>query len=389
MGWVSRAVLLTGLLSGLAQALYVNQQVIAIQVPRGKIVVDGKLEQEWREIGVFARNNIELKFNDYSHIVLVGRDSILNDPPENHFTAPSSGAVSMMAAYDADAMYFFFIVKENNSFTPSSSNCLATDLWKTHSVEVFVDPNPFDQALYTTTFSADAGQVSYGTSPKSYQFSKPTWPAETRNYFRDRTVGNRFAIRTGTGVRAASTTRTANDKLTYGVEMKVPHPNAADFFAGKTMYISWGYNHYPEAPRTNCDENPIGFRWARHEKNYADSTLKPPGWKPGDLVHFDPLRSYDGWGKLLLDPWLATGKSCNSSALVDTVWDPSAWQSCFSIPTTVGQSRLQARAGSSLPALLGMEGARRDIRGRLVPESAGSLRLLALPLREAEAPVLR
>jgi hypothetical protein len=69
--------------------------------------------------------------------------------------------------------------------------------------------------------------------------------------------------------------------------MKIPFwtGNAADFQAGKSMFISWGYNHYPNAGKANCDSTPIAYRWAKHYVTYSASDAnKPVGWRAGNFT---------------------------------------------------------------------------------------------------------
>lgn len=386
MDWVKRIVLLTGLLAGMAQALYGPDHITAFRVADNKIVVDGKPDSAWREVaglvGTFG-GSPTIAFNNYGKIVLLGPDSLRNADPKEHYQAPETGSVTFLAAYDAAALYFFFIVRENNAFNPASAGCAVTDLWKAHGAEVYVDPSAYNTSLYSAYFSADAGEVSYGTSSKTLQMAKPALPSETREYYRDRTSGNLFSLRTGSGAKAVSVTRSTSDPSTYGIEMRIPYPAAADFTPGKSMFISWGYNHFPDAPRTDCAADPIAYRWAKHEKDYSDSTKKPPGWRAGDKIHYDPLRSWDGWGRFHLDnsmPGL-TGSNCRGKGIAESDWSLPGSGACGSAPVHARIMPKTENPSWSLtlnPALPAGASPLRDIRGRM--HAGKSRQLLVEPL---------
>lgn len=388
MGWVGRIFMVSWLLCGAVHALYLGQGISAYRVPDGKIKVDGRPDSVWKEIGARSFGYSQIPFNNYGKIVILEPDSIRNAPPEEHYTAPSAGSVTMLAAYDASNLYFFFLVKENNRFNPRTL-CGLTDLWKAHAVELFLDPSSWSETLYTAYFSADAIEASYGTSSKSVQVSKPAYPAETRLYYRDRTVGNRFETRTVTSqVAGAAASRTSADSLYIGVEIRISIAGSA-YAAGRSAFISWGYNHYPEGARTNCDANPIAYRWAKHYKTYSGAAQKPPGWRAGDSTHFDPLRSWDGWGQLYLDPTQVTGAGCSQSGLAETDWELAIWRDKCGPPTTAlhllkpMDSRFSIAPASGLDFL--RSGYRRDIRGRLSPQASTGLFILpaGVPMRRS------
>jgi hypothetical protein len=362
---VFHSVLLTWLLVGWTHGLYLDSAITAFRVADGLITVDGKPDMVWKEIGgAFSQSTSQIRFNDYGKIVLVS-DSLRNRPPESLYVAPEAGSATMLAAYDQTYLYFFFIVRENSAFNPAAGGCGPSDLWKANAVEVFVDPAPWSETLYTAYFSADAGQASYGTSPKSFEAAMPAWPGGTGRFYRDRSDSNTFKLRSlpATQFRMASAARLSSDSLTLGVEIRIP-VSAADFFPGKSFFVSWGYNHYPGSG--GCDELPIAYRWARHIKSYEGANTKPPGWKPGDSVHYDPLASYDGWGRMNLSSNSPLqGLGCSQS-LADSAWDLAAWRSaCHNIPTSIrapgDPSRsLSPTSGSmDIPFL-------RDVRGRRV-----------------------
>ena len=381
MDCLGRILMVGWLLAGAAHALYLGQGVTAYPVANGAIRVAGKPETIWRDISARPGGFSHMPFNDYGKVVLLEPTEVRNAPPQEHYQAPSTGSVTLMAAYDNTALYFFFLVRENNTFNPSV--CSTADLWKAHAVEVYVDPNAWSQSLYTAYFSADAGDASNGTSPKTLQVAKPAWPADTRKYYRDRSVGNRFEIRTASSLLAVCSTRTRTDTRTLGVEIKVPMPTPGDFTAGKSMFISWGYNHYPVEISTTCDSLPIAYRFAKHYKTYT-SDPKPPGWVEGDSTHFDPLRSYDGWGRFELANFTSpiTGSNCRTG-MADTTWDLDTWGvSCGSPATALRISRSPRPAMERSPLSLEILG--RDIRGRLSPRSRTGLFIVP-----AAAPLLR
>lgn len=378
MRWACHIVLISWLLGGSAHCLYTAEFVKALRVADGLIKVDGKPDSVWKEVG--GRAYSQITFNDYGRIVLLGSDSLRNAPPEDHFAAPAAGSVTLLAAYDQSFLYFFFIVKENNAFNPAAGNCTLANLWKAHAVDVFVDPTAWSTSLYTAYFSADAGEVSYGTSAKSIEVSKPVWPGELREFYRDRLTANRFEVRSQppTQLAAMSAARLPTDPLTLGVELKIPIA-AADYAPGKSIFISWGYNHYRNPASSACDELPIAYRWAKHYKSYDDAYPKPPGWSVGDTTHYDPLQSYDGWGRFDLTANAPLdGKSCRSG-MTDADWDLRSWADrCAQVATAgirpMARFRLSQR---NAPAWESGSGIMRDIRGRLAP--GGSTRLFLIP----------
>lgn len=362
---VFHSVLVTWLLVGWTHGLYLDSTITAFRVANGLIAVDGKMEMVWKEIGgAYPQSTSQIRFNDYDKIVLLS-DSLRNRHAEGLYAAPAAGSATMLAAYDQSNLYFFFIVRENSLFNPSAGGCGSQDLWKANAVEVFVDPSEWSETLYTAYFSADAGQASYGTSAKSFEAAMPAWPGGTSRFYRDRTDSNTFKLRTPppTQMRTASAVRLSSDSLTLGVEIRIPMPSAADYTPGKSLFVSWGYNHYPGS--VGCDELPIAYRWARHVKSYEFANSKPPGWKSGDSVHFDPLASYDGWGRMHLsnNPALQ-GTGCRQT-LPDSAWEIADWKAnCGGTPTSIGApagpTRLLSPAfGSAMPFL-------RDIRGRRI-----------------------
>ena len=250
-----------------SHAVFLNgPPITAIKVPNNSIVVDGRPDLIWKAIASRSGTKSTLKFDDYSKIVLLQADSIRNSDPTKYFQAPVLGSVDMFAAYDNTALYFFFLVNENTLFNPATL-CTATNLWKANAPEVYVDPSPWSPDNYQAFFSADGTGLLNGTSPKTIQLDKPIFSKDSRLFFRNRlTPPDRFQIPASTpnGVLAVASQHSASDSLVVGVEMKIPFwtGTATDFGAGKSIFISWGYNHYPNGAKSTCDSTPIAYRWA-------------------------------------------------------------------------------------------------------------------------------
>ena len=270
----------------------------------------------------------------------------------------------MLAAYDNAALYFFFLVKENSLYDLRTA-CTSGEVWKANAAEVFIDYSTWSPSLYQAYFSADAGGLIYGTSTKTLQLDKPAFPQETRKYYRDRSLNNRFEVRTPgpAGLEAVAASPTAADSLTIGVEMKIPFPGGSQsaFAAGNSIFISWGYNHYPDSAKADCTANPIAYRWAKHFKSY-DSGQKPPGWRADDSTHFDPVRSWDGWGRFYLDPLQANTATCRT--MEANTWDLAYWK-------TYCGSATSARA--LVKKQMTPENRTRDSRGRLAKPTPGQI----------------
>jgi hypothetical protein len=321
-----------------AHALFLDGPIIAERVANGLIVVDGRPDGVWKTLASRGAVPTTINFSDYQKIVLLQADKIRNADPKLYFTAPNQGSVTMLAAYDNTALYFFFLVKENTIFNPSTL-CTATNLWKANAPEVYIDPSPWNPDNFSAYFSVDGSGLLFGTSPKTVQLDKPIYAKDLRSFFRNRlTPPDRFQIPTSipNGVVAIASAHSPSDSLLVGVEMKIPFWTGAatDFSPGKSMFISWGYNHYPNAGKANCDSTPIAYRWAKHYKSYdpADPD-KPAGWRAGDSTHFDPTRSWDGWGQFLLNNGPVFTAGCNFS---DTAsWDINSWKANCSTVTSV------------------------------------------------------
>ncbi len=322
-----------------AEALYLDQSITAYSIPHNGIKIDGRPDALWKSMASYNYSYSTISFNDYSKIVLLQADSIRNANPQLFFTAPSQGSINFFAAYDDSAFYFFFLIKENSRFN-STGLCNSTSLWKAHAAEVYLDPSPWNTDNYGSYFSADGSGLLNGTSPKTIQIDKPIDPKYSGQFFRNRTPPqDRFQTPTilPKGIVTASSVHSLSDSLLIGVEMKIPFwtGTGADFLANKHMFISWGYNHYPDAGKNTCDSTPIAYRWAKHYKRYsAQDANKPIGWRAGDSTHFDPTRSWDGWGEFNLSSQMAQISGCNFTGPDSASWDLKVWKSQCQIGTT-------------------------------------------------------
>jgi hypothetical protein len=386
--WI-RFFALLACLTGISNALFTGNPIMAFQVPDDRIKVDGSPDTLWKAIYDLEGGSV-IDFQDYNKIV------VLNDPnrdPSQLIPPPAGDSIFMLAAYDSKALYFYFQAKVA---TVAKSNTLcasAETQWKADAAEVFVDPSPWSQdtAVYRSYFSADAGGLAYGTSPKTIQFDKPLYDKETRSpYFRSRVNGDKFQIPATlpTGVQAASL-RYRKDSTRVSVEMRIPFwgGSAAAFAPGKSMFISWGFNMYPDSlwNRSCATADPIAFRWAKNTLNYDDASTKPPGWRMNDSTHYDPLRSWDGWGRLTLSNEFVDTRTCQFS---DTSsWLPADWDNskCRQQTTELGD---RARAsGHRAGGFFNTGSAQgRDLRGRATQNHSPKYRLPWETLRAAQTP---
>jgi len=347
-------------------ALYLPSIVTAQRVPNGSITVDGKPEIIWADVAAKSEP-ATLLFSDYQKIVLLLSDNIRNADPGLYFKAPNNGSVTMLSAYDNTALYFFFIVKENNVFNPSSLCATTTNLSAAHAPVVFVDPSPWTTTDYGALFSKDGSGLVFGTSPKTIEIAKPIFAADNRVYFRNRVAPqDRFEVPSilPNSLSAVSARHSTQDPLTYGVEMKIPFwsGKVSDFNPGSSMFISWGYNHYPDSVTTNCDADPIAYRWAKHYKAYAPADAKPAGWRVGDSTHYDPTRSWDGWGRFFLNTNLLSTSDCRTVDM--TVWDLTQWKIACTQNTTSAIKRAIVNTPEKLGQLKNDHSNYFDLRGK-------------------------
>lgn len=373
------AVLAVGTMPG--HALW-NQSITAYRVADKSIKMDGRPDSVWRAISVFARSDVG--FGQYGKMVILQPDSVRNADPEKYLPSPPSGSATFLAAYDSEALYFYFAVKPKATVAhPGTLGCGANDWWKADAAEVWVDPSPWseDPGEYRSYFTADASGLVYGTSPKSIQLAKPIHhqPDSTRYYFRNRVTADKFQIpgSTNPAIQAISARQSTSAGAWRGVEMKIPFwTPAANFAAGKSMFVSWGFNLYLDTLPANCSGMPLAYRWAKHTYNYDGDPEKPPGWRAKDTTHYDPSRSWDGWGRLTLTPSTLDGRTCRyqTPAEFNASWDPDAWRSNCSPPVTASVPRRYGirldGAGMPVPSGLRREGPGRDARGRSLPSGS-------------------
>jgi hypothetical protein len=362
-----------------SHALWLRSSVEAFQVASGDIKVDGKPEAVWKAIAAANYDSQTVNFFDYGKTVILGSDAVRNDPdPSKYYKPKAPGSATLLAAYDNTALYFFFLIKEQDLFDGRTACKDTVNWWKAHAAEVYVDYTAWSETAYQSYFTADAGGVTFGTSKKSLQLDKAALPADTRKYYRDRSKNDRFQTRTPlpTGLEAVSAAHSASDPHTLGVEMKIPFPSgtASSFAVGNSIFISWGYNHYPDTAKADCSGNPIAYRWAKHYKTYSSTGIKPPGWRDKDSTHYDPARSWDGWGQLHLNPRAVNSSSC--LGVDDSQWDVGYWKYKCGGATSISPSLMKAP-----PAPFTAGGKARDARGREVKDRPASILFRDFPAR--------
>lgn len=366
-------ILAMGLAMVPGHALWTGDGVTAFKVADKSIKMDGRPDSVWRAISTRARSTVA--FTDSKKMVVLQPVKARNDDPGKYVPNPVNGSATLLAAYDSEALYFFFLIKTKSTVAnPTALGCSDADLWRADAAEIFVDPSPWsaDPATYPSYFTADATGLVYGTSPKTIQLDKPISHIDsTRYYFRNRATGDKFAIPAAKNpaIIALSSRHTTAAPGVRGVEIKLPFwTAAANFAGGKSMFLSWGFNLYMDSLWTNCASNPLGYRWAKHAINYDAAEEKPPGWLAGDSTHYDPIRSWDGWGRLTLDPSTITGKECRYGTPADfnATWDIAAWANACNIATAgrgMGPAVRLDAAGMPVPSGLRS----RDARGRALP----------------------
>lgn len=353
-----------------ARALYLREPITAYRVADNALVIDGKPDSLWRSLFAMPNGNRPLSFQDYAKMVVLQPDKARNDDPAKYVANPGAGSATLMAAYDSQALYFFFLVKAAAFANPKAlSGCQAADAWKVDAAELYLDPSAWseDTLDYRSYFTADASGLVYGTSPRSIQVDKAV--RDTGVYYRDRKTGDRFqaAVRPS-GLTVAVAPRTASDSGWVGVEMRIPFwTSSADFEPGRSLFLSWGFNRYGDSARTSCAGNPLAYRWAKHYLNYDQALEKPPGWRSGDSTHYDPSRSWDGWGELTLDAERVVNqcKSPDSKSVFDANWNADYWVAYCHQGGVVGNRRGFVRmdaAGMPVPS----RSPPRDARGRAV-----------------------
>jgi hypothetical protein len=349
------------------QALFTQSPVIAFQVPDDRIKIDGTPDTIWKAIA--ARSGFStLSFQDYSKLVLLNSDKMRNDDPAKYVSPAPAGYVTMMAAFDTKALYFYFQVK-TGTVAQSTGLCTPDKAWKADAPVVFLDPSPWspDTAVYRSYFSTDASGLIFGTSPKSIQIAKPIYDQDARiPYFRNRASGDKFQIPASlpTGVTAKAL-RYSKDPTTVSVEMKIPFWGGANsaFQPGKSMFISWGFNMYPDSLWQDCDAFPLSYNWAKHALSYENADTKPPGWRAGDTIHYDPLRSWDGWGQFILSNTpVLDPRDCYFNDPAS--WNITEWRNSGCGTAVVTAHASKSPAASLRSAIGSPPRAARDVRGR-------------------------
>lgn len=352
-----------------AHALYTREPIRAYRVADNAFTIDGRPDSLWRSVFVMQSGNQSLSFQDYSKMIILQPEQATNDDPSKYVPNPSPGSATLMAAYDSKALYFFFLVKTGANANPAALGCGPTDLWKADAAEIYLDPSAWTASAEEnrTYFYPDASGLIFGTSPRTIQLDRPISGRDTRNFYRNRSVGERFQVRDNlpAGMTVAVSPRTSADTTWVGVEMRIPFWTAAsDFAPGASMFVSWGFNRYGDSVRTGCGDSPVAYRWAKNIVSYETAVETPPGWQPGDSTHYDPSHSWDGWGQLsLLDRNVFN--QCggpDSKAAFDTTWDAAYWGSkCSPPPTKAARPNPIIRSGP-----VGSSKARpRDARGRV------------------------
>lgn len=360
-------------------ALYSREYLTAFRIPDNSLKMDGRPDSLWRAVaGMGLSTGHSLSFKDTEKMVVLAPETVRNDDPSKYVKNPVNGSITMLAAYDNQALYFFFLVKTKTVVNAKTVCPALADAWKADAAEVFVDPSPWDQdpAVYRSYFTADASGLVYGTSPKTIQVDKPISRRDsTRFYYRDRLTADKFQV-PGTmpaGLVALSSAHSATDTTTVGVEMKIPYwaGTKPSFVGGKTMFISWGFNMYADTLWANCGSNPLAYRWAKNFLNYNNEAEKPPGFHMDDSTHYDPTRSWDGWGPLSISGKQVDEANCKSPSeskdAFNANWDPAWWaarcQGNIAVDLRAGSLLRFDAAGMPVPSRL----RGRDVRGRLAP----------------------
>ena len=362
--------LVLAFLCGPVQALYTQDAVTAYRVPDGKIRVDGNPERLWRALSLQSGAVATIAFTDMGKLVLLQPQQVRNANPSLYVKNPVNGYVSMLAAYDNAALYFLFLVK-TATVVNSKTVCGGGDnLWKADAPEVFLDPNVWmnDSTSYRKYFSTDASGLIFGSSPKTIQLSKPLNDKDTRSFFRNRAMGDRFQVAALPAGASVVSLRSPSDTALVAVEMRIPYWGglSTSYSPAKSLFISWGFNMYPESLWTNCNGNPLAYRWAKHYLNYDGAAVVPPGWAAHDSTHFDPTRSWDGWGRFNLSA-AATVDSTLCSNSPASEWNPTRWsQTCIASVTIleVPAPGARLRWGRGGLGVFGGSGHARDMRGR-------------------------
>jgi hypothetical protein len=361
-----RTLLLLAVLAISSHALYRKETITAFRVPNGKIVVDGKAELLWRALSVKSGAVSSIPFSEYEKLVLLQPENVRNADPSKYIKTLPVGNISMLAAYDSSALYLLFVVKTKTVVNSESGCFTAANLWKLDAPDVYLDPSAWsdDSTTYQSYFAVDAGGLIFGTSPKTIELAKPLSAPKSSFYFRNRATGDKFqSASPPSGAAAVSLgypgTRSGDSSLV--VEMKIPYWGGLNM-ASKSAFISWGFNLFPDSLWDQCGSDPLAFRWAKHYVTYDAAAVKPPGWRKNDSTHYDPTRSWDGWGKFSFSSQPPIDSS-NCQGGTDNELEFAAWKNACQ--ATVGISRKPDPYPLSRPWM--SQRGIRDIRGRLLP----------------------
>jgi hypothetical protein len=365
-------------LCGLANALYRQDSIMAYRVPDGKITVDGTPDRLWKALSQRPGAQSTISFQDFRKLVLLQPEQVRNADPSLYVKNPVNGYATLLAAYDSTALYFLFLVK-TKTIAGAKTLCTDTaDFWKADAPELYLDPNLWldDATSYRNYFSTDAGGLIYGTSPKTIQVDKPLDDKDTRVYFRNRAAADKFqnASAVSAGILAVSKRHSASDTALTAVEMKIPYWGglSAANAGSRPFFISWGFNMYPDSLWGSCGGNPLAYRWAKHYLNYDTAADKPPGWRAKDSTHYDPTRSWDGWGRFsMFNGTAVDSNECYKSEATD--WDVTRWKStCKDIATRLAAPETRAAVEKRGLGLLPWNAGWRDLRGRTIKPGTGA-----------------
>ena len=148
------------------------------------------------------------------------------------------------------------------------------------------------------------------------------------------------------------------------------------------MFLAWGFNKVDSA-WSNCTPNPLAYRWAKNWVNYDNALEKPPGFHLNDSTHYDPTRSWDGWGALSFSGQQAEEKFCQTGENKDVFnanWDPDHWKStCRQVAVPVRSNPTVKLDAAGMPVPSGLRF--RDVRGRETVPVPTRARFPAAPTR--------
>ncbi len=306
---IQRLALLFTVVANFCWPLYTKSHISAFRVLDNAIVIDGQMDPVWKKIANTQSGLEKMDLKDCSKLVNIKASSdykLQNQDPCLDSLSGSEGLITLLSAYDSQFVYLYFLVREVEVFD-GSQTCGAPSVWKADAVEIFMDPNPWNEQSYHSIFSKDGSGRWFGTSPLTVQINKPIAPLDWRLFLKDRTVNDQFDLRSQEDFIAGNQFEVKSavnpiDKRIISLEFKIPHWGDSLFWqAGDSLYFTFGYNNYTSELFADCSELPRAYRWAKNYKRYG--MVQYPGWRASeDSVHYDPSRSADGWGKMVLQP---------------------------------------------------------------------------------------